>query len=300
MASVATQVTGLRPLAGRTGWLRGFLGWVIREPFFQFIALGAMLFAVSEYLEARSNFARIDISHAQVEGIKNNYRLQYGASPTAEQLNDLVDQFIKEEVFYHEALRLKLDQDDEIIRRRLVQKFEFLQQDLGTPKDPSEAELRAFYRLHANNYTIPEHLTFSHVFFSVDRNGDEAAKARAERALAALNQQRDTRAPDGGDSFPGAVDYAGATLTQVRRAFGASTLSAEVFNVAPGHWAGPFRSGFGWHLVYVTAHESAGVATYDDAQGAVLRDYLDAERGIRNAEALETLKKHFTIVRESP
>jgi parvulin-like peptidyl-prolyl isomerase len=86
----------------------------------------------------------------------------------------------------------------------------------------------------------------------------------------------------------------------VRRAFGASTLSAEVFNVAPGHWAGPFRSGFGWHLVYVTAHESAGVATYDDAQGAVLRDYLDAERGIRNAEALETLKKHFTIVRESP
>ena len=300
MASVAAEVTGPRPPARRSGWLYKSLGGVIREPFFQFIALGAMLFAVSEYLEARSNFARIDISHAQVEGIKNNYRLQYGASPTPTQLNDLVDQFIKEEVFYHEALRLKLDQDDEIIRRRLVQKFEFLQQDLGTPKDPSEADLHAFYRLHANNYTIPEHLTFSHVFFSVDRNGDEAAKARAERALAALNQQRATRAPDGGDSFSGAVDYAGATPTQVRRAFGASTLSEEVFNVAPGHWAGPFRSGFGWHLVYVTAHESAGVATYDDAQGAVLRDYLDAERGIRNAEALETLKKHFTIVRESP
>jgi peptidyl-prolyl cis-trans isomerase C len=283
----------------RVRWARRSIRWIAREPFFQFVALGALLFAASEYLEARANFARIEISRAQVEGIRNNYRLQYGASPTAVQLDDLVDQFIKEEVFYHEALRLKLDQDDEIIRRRLVQKYEFLQQDLGTPKDPSEAELRAFYRLHTNNYKIPERMTFSHVFFSIDRSGDEAAKARALRALAALNQQRVTRAPDGGDSFPGAVDYAGATPTQVRRAFGASTLSEEVFKIAPGHWAGPLRSGFGWHLVYVTAHESADVATYEDVQDAVLRDYIEAERGIRNAEALAGLKKHFIIVRRS-
>jgi peptidyl-prolyl cis-trans isomerase C len=297
MGSVATEVAHSTQSARRV-WARRLIGWIVCEPFFQFVALGALLFAASEYLEARANFARIDISRAQVEGITNNYRLQYGASPTAEQLNALIDQFIKEEVFYHEALRLKLDRDDEIIRRRLVQKYEFLRQDLGTPKDPSEADFRAFYQLHTNNYEIPERLTFSHVFFSVDRSSDDAAKARAERALAALNQQRVTRAPESGDSFPGAVDYAGATLTQVRRAFGSSALSEEIFKIAPGLWAGPFRSGFGWHLVYVAAHEPASVAAYDAARDAVRRDYLDAERGSRNAEALESLKKHFTIVRE--
>jgi len=297
MGSVATDVAHARQSAGRVG-VRRVIGWVVREPFFQFVVLGALLFAASEYLEARANFARIDISREQVEGITNNYRLQYGASPTAEQLKALVDQFIKEEVFYHEALRLKLDQDDEIIRRRLVQKYEFLQQDLGTPKDPSEADLHAFYQLHAKNYEIPERLTFSHVFFSVDRSSDDAAKARAVRALAALVQQHAARAPESGDSFPGAVDYAGATSTQVRRAFGSSTLSEEIFKIAPGLWAGPFRSGFGWHLVYVAAHEPASVSAYDDARDAVRRDYIDAERGTRNAEALENLKKHFTIVRE--
>jgi peptidyl-prolyl cis-trans isomerase C len=297
MGSVASDVAQPGQSAGRVR-LRRLIGWIVREPFFQFVALGALLFAASEYLEARANFARIDISRAQVDGITNNYRLQYGASPTAEQLNALVDQFIKEEVFYHEALRLKLDQDDEIIRRRLVQKYEFLQQDLGTPMEPTEADLRAFYRLHAQNYEIPERLTFSHVFFSVDPSGDEAAKARAQRVLAALDQQRVTRAPESGDSFPGPVDYAGATPTQVRRAFGSSTLSEEIFNIAPGNWAGPFRSGFGWHLVYVAAHEPASVAAYDDARDTVRRDYIDAERGARNAEALESLKKHFTIVRE--
>jgi peptidyl-prolyl cis-trans isomerase C len=299
MGSAATDVRHSRQSAGRV-WVRRLIGWVVHEPFFQFIALGALLFAVSEYLEARANFARIDISRAQVDGITNNYRLQYGASPTAEQLNALVDQFIKEEVFYHEALRLKLDRDDEIIRRRLVQKYEFLQQDLGTPMEPSEADLHAFYQLHAKNYEIPERLTFSHVFFSVDRSGDEAGKARAQRVLPALNQQGATRAPASGDSFPGAVDYSGATSTQIRRAFGSSTLSEEIFKIAPGYWAGPFRSGFGWHLVYVAAHEPASVAAYDDARDAVRRDYIDAERGARNAEVLESLKKHFTIARESP
>jgi parvulin-like peptidyl-prolyl isomerase len=298
MGSVATDLAGLSQAGRRSSWLRRSIGWVVREPFFQFVALGAMLFAASEYLEARSNFARIEISRAQVEGIKNNYRLQYGASPTAEQLNALIDQFVKEEVFYHEALRLKLDQDDEIIRRRLVQKYEFLQQDLGTPQDPSEADLRAFYQLHTKHYEIPERLTFSHVFFSIDRSNDDGAKARAVRALAVLDREGVTRAPDDGDSFPGAVDYAGATPTQVRRAFGSSSLSDEVFKIAPGYWAGPFRSGFGWHLVYVATHEPAGVAAFDDVRDAVRRDYVDAERGTRNAEALERLKAHFTIVRE--
>jgi len=169
MASVAGEVVHSVQSAGAGGWVRRSIAWIAREPFFQFVALGALLFTASEYLEERANFARIDISRDQIEGITNNYRLQYGASPTAEQLNGLVDQFIKEEVFYHEALRLKLDRDDEIIRRRLVQKYEFLQQDLGTPQGPSEADLRAFYESHAKNYEIPERLTFSHVFFSIDR-----------------------------------------------------------------------------------------------------------------------------------
>jgi peptidyl-prolyl cis-trans isomerase C len=298
MSTVAREVAGRPIVSGRGGWLRRTAGWVAREPFFQFIALGAALFAGSEYLEWRASVPSIEITRAQVEGIKNNYRLQYGASPTFEQLGTLVDQFIQEEVFYREALRLNLDEDDEIVRRRLVQKYEFLQQDLGTPQDPSDADLRVYYSLHKKNYEIPERLTFSHVFFAVDRSNDEEARARAARALAALSRDGLTRAPDRGDSFPGAVDYAGATPTQVRRAFGSSALSEEIFNVVPGVWAGPFRSGFGWHLVHVAVHEPARVAAYEDAREAVRRDYIDSLRAARNEEAYQSLKKHYRITVE--
>jgi peptidyl-prolyl cis-trans isomerase C len=297
MSTIAQDITAARRGAANRATVR-LIGRIAREPFFQFVVLGALLFTVSEYLEGRSNLSRIEISRAQVAAIASDYRLQYGASPTAEQLSDLVDQFIKEEVFYHEALRLKLDRDDEIVRRRLVQKLEFLQEDLGIAGDPADADLHAFYQAHAKNYAIPEKLSFSHVFFAVDGSSDDQAKIRAERALGALNATRAVRAPQLGDSFPGLYDYAAVTPTQVRRAFGSSALSDELLNVVPGTWAGPFRSGFGWHVVYVASHEPGGVAAFDDAKDAVKRDYLEAQRALRNAETLETLKKHFVIVRE--
>jgi peptidyl-prolyl cis-trans isomerase C len=295
MATLASELTGHAVQSPRRSGFRRFVGWAAREPFFQFIVLGALLFTASEYLERRASTPSIDITRAQVEGIKNNYRLQYGASPTPEQLHTLIDQFTQEEVFYREARKLKLDEDDEIVRRRLVQKYEFLQQDLGTPQDPADADLRVYYASHEKNYETPERLTFSHVFFSVDRSNEDKARARAERALASLNRLGSTRAPDLGDSFPGAVDYASATPTQVRRAFGSSELSEEIFKAAPGRWSGPYRSGFGWHLVYVSAHEPASVAPYEAAREAVRRDYIDALREARNAQAYEVLKKHYRI-----
>lgn len=288
--------------AARVRGLRGVLAWVVREPFFQFIALGAVLFAVSEYLDYRSNTPRIEITAAEVEGIRNNYRLQYGVSPTEDQLRSLVDEFIREEVYYREALRLKLDENDEIVRRRLVQKFEFLQQDLGTLEEPTDDSLEAYYRAHQKNYESPERLTFSHVFFSVDRMNESEARARAERALATLEAEVArgvTRAPELGDSFPGAVDYPSVTLTQVRRAFGSSGLSDEIFSTVPGRWSGPLRSGLGWHLVYVSAHEPARIAEFASVRETVRRDYLAAEREARNAAEFERLKQHYRIVRES-
>jgi peptidyl-prolyl cis-trans isomerase C len=272
--------------------------WISREPFFQFIALGAVLFAVSEYINTRQSTPHIVLTRMEVAGIENNYRLQYGASPTSAQLQSLIDRYIQEEVFYREALKLKLGDNDEIVRRRLVQKFEFLEQDMGAPQPPTDAELQAYFESHEKQYQTPERVTFSQVYFSVDRAGEAAAQARAARALELLEARPVTRAPELGDSFPGEVDYAEVTATQVRRAFGSSALSEELLEISPGHWAGPFRSGLGWHLVYVTAHEPASLPTFDEARDRVERDYIDGARAARSAAAYARLKARYVIERE--
>jgi parvulin-like peptidyl-prolyl isomerase len=276
--------------------LRNAFFFAIKEPFFHFIVLGALLFAFNEYLEARANHARIDISKGQIKSIADNYQLQYGSIPNETQLQSLVDSFIREEVFYHEALRLHLDQDDEIIRRRLVQKYEFLQQDLGIAKDPSENYLRAFYFDHQAKYLIPEKVSFSHVFYSTDLRGEQGAQLAAQNALIEFNKQGIQRTSDEGDRFSGASDYVGLGEVEVSRLFGNKGLVEKLFNQPLNQWVGPFRSGYGWHVVYVNEKNAPTAAPYTEIKEAVLRDYLEYQRGLRNQESLVKLKKSFTIV----
>src|SRR5579862_582030 len=90
------------PRAGaRNGRWRALLARVAREPFVHFIVLGGLLFAFNEYLEARANFSRITITREDVAGIITNYQLQYGITPAGEQLQSLIDQYVREQVFYH-------------------------------------------------------------------------------------------------------------------------------------------------------------------------------------------------------
>lgn len=271
---------------------------IAREPFVHFVLLGAGLFALSHYLEERSRFTRITITQDQVQGIAENYRLQYGALPTAQQLDSLVESFVREEIFYHEALALGLDRDDEIIRRRLVQKYEFLQQDLAAPAEPTESQLRQFYERHLDRYRRPETVTFTHVYFSPDGRGEVAAQRAADALASRLNPQGLTRAVDQGDRFPGTYDFSALSRDELGRVFGREGLTQAVFEVEPNHWSPPLRSGLGWHTVYVSARQPSRLARFEEVRGDVRSDYIEAERNRRNAATLAKLRKRFEIVSE--
>src|SRR5581483_740946 len=181
---------------------------------------GALLFAVNEYLEQRSKFTHVRITPQIVEGISTNYALQYGTPPTRAQLESLVDEYVREEVFYHEALKRGLDRDDEIIRRRLVQKYEFLQQDLAIQQEPTRKQLQAYYTDHLENYHAPERVTFTQVYFSPDGRGERGAREDALRVAGELRARGVFRAVEEGDRFDGPSDYAAASEEELRRVFG--------------------------------------------------------------------------------
>jgi hypothetical protein len=271
---------------------------LIREPFLHFLLLGAALFAVSHYLEERSRFTRITITPDQVRGIAENYRLQYGALPTQRLLDTLVENFVREEIFYHEALKLGLDQNDEIIRRRLVQKYEFLQQDLAAPADPTASQLLEYYSQHLDRYRRPDTVSFTHVYFSPDARGENGAREAAEELATSLNLRRISRAVDEGDRFPGTYDFSALSPDELARVFGREGLAQSIFDAEPNRWSAPLRSGFGWHTVYVSARQPGRVASFEEVRADVRRDYVEAERDRRNAEALAKLRKGFVIVRE--
>ena len=275
-----------------------FLRRALREPFLHFLVAGALLFVSNEYLEERSKFTRIVITPELVRGIAANYALQYGTQPTGAQLESLVDEWVREEVFYHASLKLGLDRDDEIIRRRLVQKYEFLQQDLALAHEPGPEELRAYYYAHLEQYRTAERVTFTQVYFSPDQRGEKGAHAAAMRLAAELRERGVSRAVEEGDRFAGPSDYAAASFEELSRVFGKEGVAREAFLLPLNAWSEPIHSGLGWHVLFVSGHRPAELASFAQVEDSVRRDYLEAERAKRNSAVYAQLKRNFVIVRE--
>ena len=149
---------------------------LLREPLVHFLLAGGILFGLSalfgQSFGVGGNSNRIEVTADRIQQLRETWTRQRGAPPTRRELDSLIEDFIREEVLYREAIASGLDQGDTIVRRRLAQKVEFLAQSVASTVEPSEAELQAFFDDNAERYRIPEQVGFSHVYFSGSNRGD--------------------------------------------------------------------------------------------------------------------------------
>ena len=98
------------------------------QPLLHFLLIGFLIFVFSAWrgdkVESRSE--NIIVSVSDVVRLASLWQQTWKRVPTEEELQALVRDHIKEEVYYREALALGLDINDTVIRRRLRQKMEFL------------------------------------------------------------------------------------------------------------------------------------------------------------------------------
>lgn len=288
-ASVSPEVS--RPVFPR-------LSRLIREPLLHFLVAGLVLFCAGQIYREQTSPYRIEMTPRREAELAERYVLQFGGRPDAATLRTLVEQDIHQEILFREGMRLQLDQGDEIVRRRIVQKAQFLLQDTQAPAEPTEVQLQTYFSVHASDYLSPQRVTFSHVYFSTDR-GDEAARSRAAAVRETLTDGR-SRAPDLGDPFPDLYDFSGYDADEVARVFGHTELSTAVMSAPPGRWAGPFRSSYGWHLIYVQTRDPSRSPAFAAVRERVREDYLRAEQGRLNAAAFAKLAAKYRVVQAVP
>ena len=90
----------------------------------------------------------------------------------------------------------------------------------------------------------PPHLTFTHVYFNVDQRGEQAY-ADANAALTELGDRQ--RAPEVGDRFALATDYADKTVREVEQGFGPN-FGEQLLTAPLDEWYGPVESAFTWYV----------------------------------------------------
>jgi PPIC-type PPIASE domain len=274
---------------------------LLREPLLHFTLLGAAVFAAYGLVSKPGSGepGRIVVTQGHVESMAVGFTRTWQRPPSSEELEGLIRDRVREEVYCREAMALGLDKDDTIIRRRLRQKMEFLTDDLVAHAQPTDAELNAYLTAHPDAFRVQRLFTFSHVYLNPDKHGEHLARDTA--ALLAHLEEAGGRADVSslGDAFLLDQTFTAVPATEVAKQFG-EPFAARLAEVSPGAWQGPVESGYGVHLVFVAERTEGHVPPLGQVRDAVAREWANARRLEANEKLYEGLLKRYAVTVERP
>jgi hypothetical protein len=213
------------------------------------------------------------VTQAHIEGLRQEHLRQTGSLPTPNQESNLIERFIEDEVLVREAIKMGMDQGDPIVRRRLIQKMEFLLEDFYAKGEPTDVEVQEYFEHHKGRFVEPARVSLTHVFLGRGHSEDHL-DAIVKSLLDKLSTGTDPSTL--GDPFLLGPRFQQRTQEELAQAFGSSFAEA-VIRLHEGVWSGPVESSYGVHLVRIDSKTEARQQRLDEVRPAVLKE-LKAER----------------------
>ena len=178
-----------------------------------------------------------------------------------EDLQKMIDGYVREEALFRESSALGLGSTDYIIKQRMIQKIDFISRGFAEARaEVSDEEIKAYYDSNRENFRQEAIITFTQVFFDAERWPVDQLDGLANKKLAELREANTqfSDAPKHGDRFPYGVNYVERTPDHVESQFGKSMTEA-LFKLEPddSKWHGPFVSPYGIHLAMVVNKKNA-------------------------------------------
>ena len=257
----------------------------LKHPLFLFSIIGSFLFLLDSW--SVTDRQEIIVTSAQQQRLATLWETQTGFTVTPDQLDSLIANWVEEEILYQEALRLGLDEQDSIVRRRLVQKLGFIAESESS-ESVETSTLQTFYRDNISNYTLPERYTFRQLYFR--------AEADANNALLEVNGAEDSN--DLGESSMLNSEYAYLSKLEINATFGAG-FSDQITNIALDSWQGPFLSGFGFHLIQLIAVHREEITPFQSVQDQVFMDYERYQEQNSRSDFIKDLTDKYAVTIES-
>jgi hypothetical protein len=159
-----------------------------------------------------------------------------------------------------------------------------------TVGEPDRLELRAFFDANADKFRVEPRISFRQVFLSSKRSDP---KADAEALLLQLVASG-PNAERGGDSLLLPEVFGLTPLSQIDAQFGEG-FASELSKVERGHWVGPLKSAYGFHLVWVTTIEPSQPPPFEEVRDAVQREWFATRRATVLDDQYRKLQANYHV-----
>ena len=278
---------------------------ILEEPLFHFILIGAALFFAWEWRSDSASApgglpgdstAQVIVTVDDIDRMNSLFAKTWQRPPTEAEQKALLEDFIRNEIFYREALAIGLDRDDEVLKRRLRQKMEFIYEEISALAEPTDEELRSFMEKNRETYLLDPRTAFRHVYVNATRRGTDA-DSHAQELLARLSEGADHDAL--GDSTLLETEVPLSPIRDVRTQFGPE-FAEQLLDIEPGKWAGPIRSAYGLHLVFVIRRVDRRLPDWEEARETVRRDWIARKQKELKDAAYARIRDRYAVTVEKP
>jgi hypothetical protein len=265
-----------------------------------FFALGAALFVLFSLVGSRNEpqAEKLFVTSGKIDQMITIFSRTWQRPPTAEELDGLIEDEIREQVLYREAMAMGLDKDDTIVRRRLRQKFEFLMEDVEAVSVPTDRDLQDWIDKNPSKFSTAPKFSFLQVYLNVSRRGEDAS-AEATNLLAQLNStDKKVNASELGDATLLPFEFPLSSTDIIAQVFG-SHFAQQLQGLEPGRWSGPLRSSYGLNLVYVRERTDGKLRSLDEVRDRARREWIRARQEELTKAVYLNLRKKYSIVVET-
>ena len=242
---------------------------LLREPLLHFLAIGGLIFvlfaAMSEPGPEPAD--TIVVGPARIEQLARGFQAVWRRPPTDDELRTIIDDFVREEIYYRKALALGLDRNDAVIRRRLRQKMEFLTDTGADLLEPATGELEAYLAANEKTFRRGPRLSFEQIYL-----GETPGPESITRSLSALQSDPVTDPSALGERTLLPAQLGLSPPDAIDGVFGQGFFE-RLAELPSRVWGGPVVSAYGLHLVRILDSLPARTPPLEEVRDAVLRDW---------------------------
>ena len=277
------------------------LNKLAKEPLLHFLLLGCGLFLLYNMINGGTvdKPNTIVVTAGKVEQLSASFSRTWERLPTEQELDGLLKSYLRDEVFYREAIALGLDKDDNLIRRRMRQKLEFILEDVTAMMDPTDEELTDYMQQHEDQFRLQPQVSFRQIYLSPDKRDE--IKADAEKILSRLNagEISEQQSEQLGDQIMLDKEFKLSSQGDIERRFG-QAFARQIIALPTGVWSGPVISGYGGHLVLVSERVAGRLPALAEVREDVQRDWMLEQRNILKENIYQKLLQEYEIVMQQP